>query len=183
VQLTGFTKGDTEDFEAVIAIKLSNVDFSLMYERINQGNTTVHQCTRMPLTAKQIIEVFLSFLHQDNNWKFKLPWSPPFGSEPIIGSSGAPIPHSEDRGVVYLLHAGAHYKIGKTIDPQSRYEALDIQLPWKVERVHEIATNNIHRLERHWHRHFADRRGNGEWFDLTSDDVEAFCSFTYVDYK
>jgi hypothetical protein len=183
VHLTDYAQESSQLTESVFAIKLSNVDFSLYYERDSKEDPAAHKCTLVPLTTKQIIEVFLSFLRRDNNWKYSLPWSPPFGPQQVVPSSQPAVPGTASTGVVYLLRAGSHYKIGKTTDPQSRYETLDIQLPWKPERIHEIATNNIHRLERHWHRYFADRRANGEWFNLTTEDVEEFRAYTRVDYK
>jgi hypothetical protein len=83
----------------------------------------------------------------------------------------------ETVGVVYLLQSGGYYKIGKSTKPDDRYARLAIQLPEPVKVVHEIETNDVDFLERHWHRHFHDKRLNGEWFALTDEDVEEFCKY------
>ncbi len=80
-------------------------------------------------------------------------------------------------GVVYLIRCGAFYKIGKTKNPGSRYGQLKIQLPQKPEVIHEISTNNIDVVEKHWHRHFHGSRENGEWFSLTEEDVAEFVRY------
>lgn len=86
-------------------------------------------------------------------------------------------------GVVYLLRMGKHYKIGKTNNPAQRYSQLKIQLPEKVIVVHEIKTNNIDWLERHWHNVFGAKRTNGEWFLLDGKDVTEFLSCLRLDVE
>jgi|GEM_PF-4794673 len=86
-------------------------------------------------------------------------------------------------GVIYLLRMGKHYKIGKTTNPAQRYSQLKIQLPEKAIVVHEIKTNNIDWLERHWHNVFGAKRTNGEWFLLDGKDVTEFLSCSRLDVE
>ena len=77
-------------------------------------------------------------------------------------------------GEVYLLKAGRRYKIGKTNSVGRREYELSIQLPEKAVLIHVIKTDDPSGIERYWHQRFSDRRLNGEWFDLSPEDVAAF---------
>lgn len=77
-------------------------------------------------------------------------------------------------GCVYLLKSGRHYKIGRSNAVGRRERELQIQLPEKAEVVHEIKTDDPVGIENYWHNRFADRRKNGEWFELTAKDIAVF---------
>jgi hypothetical protein len=81
-------------------------------------------------------------------------------------------PRKKVVGYVYLLRANTgNYKIGKTKDPSNRMRTFGIQLPFEVEYEHLIKSADMGRLEATLHKRFKDRRINGEWFDLSADDV------------
>lgn len=85
-----------------------------------------------------------------------------------------PLAKPGEQGFVYLLKSGRHYKIGRTFDVGRRRYDLAIQLPDPVTEEHVIATDDPIGIERYWHLRFADRRKNGEWFELSRADVAAF---------
>lgn len=77
-------------------------------------------------------------------------------------------------GFVYLIKSGRHFKIGKANSVESRHRQLKIQLPQAAAVVHRIRTDDPYGIESYWHRRFADKRLNGEWFALSVEDVKLF---------
>jgi hypothetical protein len=77
-------------------------------------------------------------------------------------------------GSVYLLKSGRHYKLGRTNAFGRREYEIGLQLPERATTVHVIKTEDPTGIEDYWHRRFADRRRNGEWFELSQADVRAF---------
>lgn len=82
-------------------------------------------------------------------------------------------------GYIYLIKGvfpSKCYKIGLTKEPKSRISTLGVQLPFPIEVIHLIKTNDMRGLEKALHNKYADKRVNGEWFALTDSDVQEICS-------
>jgi Meiotically up-regulated gene 113 len=82
--------------------------------------------------------------------------------------------HEVILGYVYLAKSGRYFKIGQTNAVGRRERELVIQLPEKLSTVHKIITDDPVGIEHYWHKRFASKRANGEWFALSPDDVAAF---------
>jgi hypothetical protein len=77
-------------------------------------------------------------------------------------------------GCVYLVKSGRYHKIGKTNSIGRREYELGLQLPERAKTVHVITTDDPGGIEAYWHKRFEARRKNGEWFELTREDIAAF---------
>lgn len=77
-------------------------------------------------------------------------------------------------GYVYLMRSGKHHKIGRTISLGSRERQLAIKIPVPPTTIHSIETDDPSGVEAYWHRRFAEKRGEGEWFSLSPEDIQAF---------
>lgn len=86
----------------------------------------------------------------------------------------APAEGQEADGAVYMLRLGKHYKIGRSYRVPQRHQEIAIELPEKPEVVHVITTDDPSGIESYWHKRFAAKNTNGEWFALGRDDVRAF---------
>jgi len=71
-------------------------------------------------------------------------------------------------GFVYLMKSGRHYKIGRTNSVGSRERQLAIKIPVPPTTIHSIETDDPSGVEAYWHQRFSDKRGEGEWFNLSS---------------
>jgi hypothetical protein len=96
--------------------------------------------------------------------------------QPLVDVESKPVVHvTEPRmGFVYVARMGKHYKIGHTWSVGRREYDLAIQMPEKLTLGHSIRTDDPAGIEAYWHKRFAERHTNGEWFALTADDVRAF---------
>lgn len=77
-------------------------------------------------------------------------------------------------GYVYLMKSGKHYKIGRTKSLEKREREIGLVVPDLQKTIHWIETDDPSGVETYWHHRFSDKRGHGEWFKLSADDVAAF---------
>jgi hypothetical protein len=75
-------------------------------------------------------------------------------------------------GFVYLIKGSKGYKIGMSKTPLERITTLGVVLPFPIETLAVIETDDMVALERQLHKHYDEFRLNGEWFDLRDDHVE-----------
>ncbi|MEE2875341.1 MAG: GIY-YIG nuclease family protein [Chloroflexota bacterium] len=81
-------------------------------------------------------------------------------------------------GYVYLIQgpreAGKDlFKIGRTVNPKTRFSNLQTGSPVLLELVKITKTKNPKELERYLHEHCAEMRIHGEWFALGKRDVRS----------
>lgn len=75
-------------------------------------------------------------------------------------------------GYIYILHSpDKGFKIGKTKDIRTRMQNHKSSLPFPFTHIHTIRTGDLDWAEWALHRKFAACRGDGEWFDLSSEDL------------
>lgn len=75
-------------------------------------------------------------------------------------------------GFVYVVLADTLYKIGRTMDFKKRLHTLNQLLPYELETIAVIETEDMYKLEEKLHNKFASKRKKGEWFRLEDEDIE-----------
>ena len=92
---------------------------------------------------------------------------------PNVGTENA-TEEQTDFGEVYLIKSGKFYQIGRSNNAGRRHYELSIQLPEAATIVHTIRTDDPPGIEAYWHHRLKAKRRNGEWFELSSEDIKAF---------
>ena len=81
-------------------------------------------------------------------------------------------------GYVYLIQGPRKdgkdlFKIGRTINPKTRFLNLQTGSPVSLKLVKITKTKNPKELERYLHDHCAEMRVRGEWFALAKRDIRS----------
>jgi hypothetical protein len=79
----------------------------------------------------------------------------------------------ENGGFVYLIKSPYGYKIGKTKNMKQRSQLFSVKLPFSIEVVHFGWFADYSAVEAHYHRIYAHKRLEGEWFNLDDGDITA----------
>ena len=85
---------------------------------------------------------------------------------------------SNNEGWVYIIRPrNMPYKIGISTDVNARIRDFRGAFPYEVDLIHIVRTSDLANAEAFFHHHFAAKRLNGEWFDLSGEDVVWIKSF------
>jgi hypothetical protein len=79
----------------------------------------------------------------------------------------------ENGGFVYLIKSPYGYKIGKTKNMKQRSQLFSVKLPFPIEIVHFGWFADYSAAEARYHRTYAHKRLEGEWFNLSEGDIAA----------
>ena len=91
-----------------------------------------------------------------------------------------PLPCSDDSVHVYIIgYDDGPKKIGMSKDPASRQKVLGVdgwrEMPCVYHRQ-GFSRETARRIERHTHMMLAEKRIEGEWFDVTADEARTAIS-------
>lgn len=83
---------------------------------------------------------------------------------------------NNDSGVIYLLKSNiGFFKIGKSRDLERRVGEHLRNYPVSLDVIHVVIVEEMTKCESYLLSVFSDRKMQGEWFALTSEDVEWIC--------
>lgn len=78
-------------------------------------------------------------------------------------------------GYVYVIcdyERTGDCKIGRSKDWQKRLNNFEVKLPFNFHVIAIIPCRDMFKAERQLHKQYADKRTNGEWFNLSDQDID-----------
>lgn len=142
----------------------------MLYRQTNSAVPSDRAIRRHFGRRDELIAVLAKRAAEDPAYTDIAPLLPAVQARPLRSDSTA----KPAEGHVYLIKSGDFYKIGRSDELERRVKEIRIALPDKATLLHSIRTDDPPGIEAYWHRRFADKRANGEWFRLTLADVAAF---------
>lgn len=79
---------------------------------------------------------------------------------------------NKTEGYVYLIHSEHGTKIGKSVRPIQRITQLQTQMPFNFRYIENTFVKDYSKTETELHKRFANKRLNGEWFNLSDNEIE-----------
>jgi hypothetical protein len=73
--------------------------------------------------------------------------------------------------ILYLIKCGSFTKIGVSENVETRRLELQANNPLPCEILLEVETSAARERELYWHTYYKDFRANGEWFQISGDQV------------
>ncbi|MGZ9899294.1 GIY-YIG nuclease family protein [Shewanella gaetbuli] len=95
-----------------------------------------------------------------------------FGETVGINSTKSHKEYQDIPGYVYLIESEYGYKIGKTVNIKSRTRLFEVKLPFPIKLINYSWFENYSKAESDFHKKFAQKRQEGEWFKLELEDIE-----------
>ncbi len=81
------------------------------------------------------------------------------------------------KGFVYLISGLQWTKIGISICPEERIIGISSSVPFEVKIIAIVPTDNMLEMENMLHKKYAHKRVKGEWFLLSSQDIDEIKSY------
>lgn len=73
--------------------------------------------------------------------------------------------------VYFITYDNKYYKIGKAKQLKDRLKVFSVEMPGNIEVFHVINSEDMWLTEKLFHDYYADKRVNGEWFNLSVEDL------------
>lgn len=124
-------------------------------------------------TKAEVVKQLAEFCRSAKGFDAIVDWCEEHGRSADVKADDE-APQQVEIGYVYLFKSGHFHKIGRSNSAGRREYELGIQLPERIKTVHVIRTDDPSGIEEYWHKRFAAKRKNGEWFDLDAADLRAF---------
>jgi DNA-binding MarR family transcriptional regulator len=74
-------------------------------------------------------------------------------------------------GYVYIIKSEYGYKLGKSKKIEDRLSLFNVKLPFKIDVVGYYMVKNMSKMETYLHKKYNHLRLEGEWFNLSKEDL------------